>query len=73
MRAIKVVTKKVATALRPNIANGISVSYCADYAGPLALTGALNFLSQMPTYVFDRDQSETVPLCRNFRSGEGLV
>jgi len=35
--------------------------------------GALIFLKQISYRVFDRDQSETVPLCRNFYSGEGLL
>jgi hypothetical protein len=41
MRAIKLVTKNVATALRPNLANGISVSpsLLRRHPGPLALTG----------------------------------
>ena len=66
MRAIKVVTKNVAMALRPDFANGIFVSlaWCVS---------ALIFLSQMFKHVFDQDQSETVPLCRNFYLGKGLL
>jgi hypothetical protein len=36
-------------------------------------TGALIFLRQISYRVFDRDQSETIPLCRIFYSGEGLL
>jgi hypothetical protein len=39
----------------------------------LSQTGALVFLNPCPHPVFDRDQSKTVPLCRNLYSGEGLL
>ena len=38
MRAIKVVTKNVATAQRPNLANGISVSLVCCVGAPILLS-----------------------------------
>jgi putative ABC transport system substrate-binding protein len=55
----------------PSPINGIADRWLS--AEPGGEVTSLPHRSQCPHRVFDRDQSETVPLCRNFYSGDGLL